>query len=192
MMDNDKPHNSSVIKKQQEARNLQSDLECVLLALLSSKYKFTIAKPQKKAEYSGQFIKVKNMIKFDDLNFTFHVQKFFMKCSLESISLSLKNGLTQKTAKRRSQAYKRRLALHLFEDLLLEDGFLITTHKENREGIIGDVTIYKNNLPSFSKNDIQNIGPVIWDFLNERLGSSLQVTIDFSELSCFLNTQTNL
>ncbi|ELP85916.1 hypothetical protein EIN_135000 [Entamoeba invadens IP1] len=192
MMDNDKPHNSSVIKKQQEARNLQSDLECVLLALLSSKYKFTIAKPQKKAEYSRQFIKVKNMIKFDDLNFTFHVQKFFKKCSLESISLSLKNGLTQKTAKRRSQAYKRRLALHLFEDLLLEDGFLITTHKENREGIIGDVTIYKNNLPSFSKNDIQNIGPVIWDFLNERLGSSLQVTIDFSELSCFLNTQTNL
>ncbi|ELP85126.1 hypothetical protein EIN_080980 [Entamoeba invadens IP1] len=169
----------------QEERNTQVELECVLLALLSLKYSFTISKPQKKAENTKLFIKVKSVKKNND-TFVFDLQQFVKLQTSQIYHSMTESGIKQKTAFRRTQSNKRSQVVHFFEDLLFEEGFLVMYKKFNREGVVGDLNIYYNQRIMLNKIQIRQIGNTVWSYLMEKQKRTNTFEIKNEELLPFL------
>ena len=171
----------------QEALKLQVNLECVLLALLSNRFKYVITVPQKRTKSAVQFIKVKEMILTSPLEeqFTFNIQKFIKVRSAEYVIRQVELGINAITAQRRMQDMKHIETIHLYEDILGLD-YIVEKGYEDRDGIHGDVNIFYEQKLMYSKEEIERIGSEIYQYLNQKLLSNAKV-IEHAELSSFLS-----
>ena len=171
----------------QEALKLQVNIECVLLALLSNRFKYVITVPQKRTKSAVQFIKVKEMILTSPLEeqFTFNIQKFIKVRSAEYVIRQVELGINAITAQRRMQDMKHIETIHLYEDILGLD-YIVEKGYEDRDGIHGDVNIFYEQKLMYSKEEIERIGGEIYQYLNQKLLSNAKV-IEHAELSSFLS-----
>ncbi|ELP95046.1 hypothetical protein EIN_253000 [Entamoeba invadens IP1] len=171
-------------QKHHDERNLLTEVECVLLALLSRKYGFVLSKPQKKSTTAKQFVKVRTLVKENE-EYEFELQKFIKARTYQRVEKLQKEGFPLKTARRKTQSIKRSEALYIFEDLLLEFGYIVFFEKINREGINGDVQIFCNGKFVYGKDDIRTIGNKVSGFLTQRLGNALCESVGVGELCQF-------
>ncbi|ELP85896.1 hypothetical protein EIN_134400 [Entamoeba invadens IP1] len=173
-------------QKHRRERNIQVELECVLIALLSHKYSFVISRPQKKSRLTLEFVKIKTIIRTDEPDFAFDVQKHLKARSMKWANIMYGDGVAKLTATRRSMLMKRNDVVHLLEDLLFEDNITTFCQKENREGIVGSVAINFYNEFLLPHEEISKTGNAIWNYFMQRLESTLQTTIESGNLDKFM------
>ncbi|ELP87101.1 hypothetical protein EIN_495660 [Entamoeba invadens IP1] len=160
---------------------LQSNVECVLLGMLSDTNGFVFTKPQRTSFQTLPFIHIKEMNSYETGE-VFKVHEMTKKNGKLFLEDQLEKGVTMKTAKRRLQAKKRKDIMHFLQSILAQDGFEVIIEKEDCTGIFGDVSIYHNSNLLFNKEDIEFFGPRINSFIYHRLQNSKKVAFEMGAL----------
>ena len=169
--------------KHYESSNKQSCLIGLMIALLNQTNEIIIGKSQKISTKTIPLIKV---ISIKNNSFDFQIQQFIKKRNIERINEQNKLQITMKTAKRRGQAFKRRENMHILEDILFENNYVINIEKEDRDGIRGNVCIFYDHTLIYTLNEIMNKGKIICEYIINKLGKNKQINIYKNELKQFL------
>ncbi|ELP95295.1 hypothetical protein EIN_141370 [Entamoeba invadens IP1] len=139
-------------------RTLLTHLQCALLAFISTKAGVVLCRPPKK---SGAF----------HTNFsTFIPSHLQMKTQKkEKLQQLIKDGGFAKKCNRQIENEKKRDTIHILEDILFEDGFVVFYDNENREGIRGNVFIQMPNGELLNKDMIVKLGEAVWNYCTDKM-----------------------
>ncbi|ELP84344.1 hypothetical protein EIN_277940 [Entamoeba invadens IP1] len=155
-----------------EQRNLQTYLECTILAILSYNTEIQLIKPQKLTKHSQPFIKIKKLMILNDDKWSLEIDTI-VKERIKAIEKDYKNsGVAKNTAFRRSLNHKKRDMMHIVEDIIYEWGYTVRYEGENREGIYGNVEIEMPNGKLINKKRIVDIDQRVWEYLRVKMVSS--------------------
>ncbi|ELP91122.1 hypothetical protein EIN_269580 [Entamoeba invadens IP1] len=146
-------------------RTMISNLQCALLAFIATKAEIELTKQKKQSKLSREFLCV-NFINFSEELYTFDVKKYVKIRLNEKLNLFIKNGFNATTAHRKVVNEKKREVLHLLEDILFNEGFVVYYENENREGIRGNVFIQMPDGRIIERDMIINLGTKIWNDFN--------------------------
>ncbi|ELP85533.1 hypothetical protein EIN_148450 [Entamoeba invadens IP1] len=150
-------------------RTLLTNLECSLLAFISTKADVVLSRPKKVGQFSHEFLSVFTITFLEENTpFTFEVPSFLKRKKTEKLVELNKEGKKGKKGFRQVQNQKKREVIHLLEDILFEDGFLVFYDNENREGIRGNVIIQMPNGQIIQKEMIIKLGEAIWTYCSNK------------------------
>ena len=76
--------------------------------------------------------------------------------------------------------------MHILEDILFENNYVINIEKEDRDGIRGNVCIFYDHTLIYTLNEIMNKGKIICEYIINKLGKNKQIKIYKNELKQFL------
>ncbi|KAL7721564.1 TATA-binding protein-associated phosphoprotein [Entamoeba marina] len=157
--------------KQIEMMNLQSNVQAVLIGLLSKYCTINVGRPHRKSVLTQQFIKIKTLeFGKDDL---IDVPTYIQKRSVDKAKFEFgKGNTTQKTAKRRIQPTRRLELMRLLQDILFLYDFHVFADEEDIDGYGGDVFIYYKNQLLFNTTEIIKKGTMINDIITKELETS--------------------
>ncbi|ELP87594.1 hypothetical protein EIN_145680 [Entamoeba invadens IP1] len=157
-------HVSENIKCINERTQL-SYLQCSLLAFISMNRRVVVGHLKKPSKYSNKFIEIQKVFfDNDEYSFVFNVQSFLAKRAQERMSSYNKKNSSGKWALRKVRSQKKRECIHLLEDILFEDGFVVMYDTENREGIGGNIFIILPDGSVMDKVMIKRLGQTIWNY----------------------------
>ncbi|KAL7711577.1 TATA-binding protein-associated phosphoprotein [Entamoeba marina] len=171
--------------KQIDMMNLQSNLQAVLIGLLSKFCIINVGRPHRKSVLTQQFIKIKSLQFTNDDEID--IPTFIQRRSEEKILNEFVNGNTsKKTAKRRVQPTKRLELMKLLQDLLSEFDITVYTEEEDANGYQGKVYIYHKSTLLFDTKDVTLKGTQINESVTELLSTTKQVYITSTSFSSIL------
>ncbi|EKE41577.1 hypothetical protein ENUP19_0085G0018 [Entamoeba nuttalli] len=157
-------------EKFQAFRNYQTQQQTFLLALLNKNCSITISKPFKTSKVCLQFFKIETL-KFSDTDII-QFESFVSQRCKQREKFDMKNGISEKTARRRSESNKRIISLGLMKDILTEHGAVFETERTSgKNGALVIETICSVNIDGkqFSKSDIERIAQTIYTLLIRRM-----------------------
>ncbi|ELP83935.1 hypothetical protein EIN_393760 [Entamoeba invadens IP1] len=150
-------------------RTLLTHLQCALIAFISTKADIKLSPPKRVSRLSQDFLNISS-ITFLTENplFTLNFKDFIKRRKKEKNAEMLKNGIDYRIMERKIQNEKKREILHLLEDILFEDGFIVYYENENREGIRGNVFIQMPDKQIVNKEMIIKLGESIEKYCSDR------------------------
>ncbi|KAL7717807.1 TATA-binding protein-associated phosphoprotein [Entamoeba marina] len=162
-------------------RNYQVFQQAIFIAILSQFFEITIKSPVKRSIVSCQLLRV------DSLNYgndTILVDEFVNTRCKEKYKQDIRNGISEKTAKRRSDTNRITEQLHFLRDILMLFEFDFHskfTDGKNGAQIVETVLKVIGNGLSINKNDIALKGKEINDYLYHKLVDRSSVTIPMKD-----------
>ncbi|ELP94738.1 hypothetical protein EIN_340760 [Entamoeba invadens IP1] len=179
----DKPKKTEKRKRASEdafkkMRNYQVYQEAVFIALLSTFFEIVVRAPVKKSIVSLQLLRVEVIRSLRDV---INVNDFVISRCKEKYKLDIKDGLLEKTAKRRTDTNRVSELLHFLQDVLRELGFgfvsKVTDGKNGAQVVETVYGIFGNGI-ELDQKDIIEKGKKINDFLNKRLGGMANLVLE--------------
>ncbi|KAL7719605.1 TATA-binding protein-associated phosphoprotein [Entamoeba marina] len=166
-------------------RNYQVFQQAIFIALLSQFFEVTVKSPVKRSIVSLQLLRV------DSLNYgndTILVDEFVNTRCKEKYKQDILNGISEKTAKRRSDTNRITEQLHFLRDILMLFGFdFYSKFTEGKNGaqIVETVLKVIGNGSSFNRNDISLKGKEINDYLYSKLVDCSSATLPMKDETIF-------
>ncbi|ELP88455.1 hypothetical protein EIN_229980 [Entamoeba invadens IP1] len=151
-------------------RNSQVYQQAILLALINKHFQVKLLIPIKRSVLTLQLFKIEELTEGNDC---IRVEDFVEKRCQEKFSNDVKQGIAEKTAKRRYETNRTTEQLHLLMDVLREFGYKFesryTSGKKGAQKVETFNTIYLNDVVVVSQQQIVDLGTNI----NEKIAGLL-------------------